>query len=315
MRSLKIYTKLFIFVLSATIVAGCVAPLPPRPNSDFAYYPKARRGITTIEAAKSDLALMLKNTDIDVIRDKKQKQRKLPNRDELDQLMAEYQRSGGKSVIKTMFRSAEYEILNVDFSIKAFPVSDNKIEVLLEPPLFYRDLLNDKLVVNVVDGEFGGDEYNYAINFANRYSFHFHPKDLASAQRFADDLFVIQEYLKKQEKEQLATFEQQATRYREQAVKPAVSEEQRKLIVQANALSQQKMYDDALDFYKQALAIDLVSYPGAYFNMALLSAQQNRFQEAIGYMKKYLLLEPNASDARSAQDKIYEWELLVSKQG
>jgi len=25
-------------------------------------------------------------------------------------------------------------------------------------------------------------------------------------------------------------------------------------------------------------------------------------------MKKYLMLEPEASDARSAQDKIYEWK-------
>jgi hypothetical protein len=48
--------------------------------------------------------------------------------------------------------------------------------------------------------------------------------------------------------------------------------------------------------------------------MALLSAQQDRFQEAIGYMKKYLLLEPNSSDARGAQDKIYEWELLIHQQ-
>lgn len=311
MRSLKTFSQLIITILLATAVVGCVAALPPRPSSDFAYYPKVQPGIATVEAAKSDLALMLKDTDIDVIRDKKQKQRKFPNKNELDQLMEEYQRRGGKSVITTMVWHGS-EILGVVFSIKAFPVSDYKIEVLLEPPLLYRDLLNDKLVVNVVYD--GGDEYNYAINFANRYSFHFGPKDLASAQRLADDLFVIQEHLKKQEKEQLAAFEQQAAKYREQAVKPAVSEEQRKLIVQANVLNQQKAYDDALEFYNRALTIDPVSYPGAYFNMALLSAQQDRFQEAIGYMKKYLLLEPNSSDARGAQDKIYEWELLIHQQ-
>lgn len=30
-------------------------------------------------------------------------------------------------------------------------------------------------------------------------------------------------------------------------------------------------------------------------------------------MKKYLLLEPEASDARGAQDKIYEWEGIIEK--
>jgi len=30
-------------------------------------------------------------------------------------------------------------------------------------------------------------------------------------------------------------------------------------------------------------------------------------------MKKYLLLEPEATDARSAQDKIYEWEAKTGK--
>jgi hypothetical protein len=30
-------------------------------------------------------------------------------------------------------------------------------------------------------------------------------------------------------------------------------------------------------------------------------------------MKHYLLLEPQAKDARSAQDKIYEWELMLGK--
>ena len=29
-------------------------------------------------------------------------------------------------------------------------------------------------------------------------------------------------------------------------------------------------------------------------------------------MKKYLMLEPEATDARSAQDKIYEWKALIA---
>ena len=47
--------------------------------------------------------------------------------------------------------------------------------------------------------------------------------------------------------------------------------------------------------------------------MALLSAQMQRFKPAIAYMKQYLLLAPDAKDARGGQDKIYEWELMAPK--
>jgi tetratricopeptide (TPR) repeat protein len=92
-----------------------------------------------------------------------------------------------------------------------------------------------------------------------------------------------------------------------------VSEEQRRYIVQANVLSQEKDYGKAIELYLKAVELDSVSYPAAYFNLALLSAQMNRFTSAISCMKQYLLLEPGAQDARSAQDKIYEWELRAGK--
>ena len=59
--------------------------------------------------------------------------------------------------------------------------------------------------------------------------------------------------------------------------------------------------------------MDPVSYPAAYFNLALLYEQQEQYSRAIDAMRKYLLLQPNAADARSAQDKIYEWEIQARK--
>jgi len=59
--------------------------------------------------------------------------------------------------------------------------------------------------------------------------------------------------------------------------------------------------------------MDPVSYPAAYSNLALLTAQLKNYEGAIFYMKKYLLLGPEAADARNAQDKIYEWEIKVPK--
>ena len=99
-----------------------------------------------------------------------------------------------------------------------------------------------------------------------------------------------------------------AAKYREMEVKPTVAEEQRKYIIQANSFTNDKLYEQAIEVYKKALAIDPVAYPAAYYNMALLLAEKKYFEEAIKNMKKYLLLVPDASDARAAQDKIYEWE-------
>jgi tetratricopeptide (TPR) repeat protein len=113
--------------------------------------------------------------------------------------------------------------------------------------------------------------------------------------------------------QQLILFEPIAAQYRALKVKPPMSEEQRKYIVQANSFNQQKKYDKAIELYNKAIELDQTAFPAAYSNLALLSAQLHKFNTAIYYMKKYLLLEPDASDARGAQDKIYEWEIMTQK--
>lgn len=117
--------------------------------------------------------------------------------------------------------------------------------------------------------------------------------------------------LRYQEKElqEEARFNELATRYRALKTKPALTEQQRRLVVQANALTQERNYYDAMDRYRQLLADDPVIYPVAYYNMALLSAELKLYKRAIRHMNRYLALVPEANDARAAQDKIYEWEL------
>ena len=171
--------------------------------------------------------------------------------------------------------------------------------------LFYADLIDYPITVTK------GKHYRYAVHLRNRISFLFDNR--ADAQRFADDLFVIQQPLKREYEDRLALFESKVAEYRALSVKPQVSEEQRKYIVRANAMSKRKEYDKAIDMYKEALKVDPVSYPPAYFNMALLSAQMRRYNQAVSYMKQYLMLVPEAEDARSAQDKIYEWEMLAEE--
>lgn len=144
----------------------------------------------------------------------------------------------------------------------------------------------------------------------------------ANGQRLLDEINFIRhqnEKLISQERRsqfesQLILFEKIAADYRVLEVKPAVSEEQRKYIVQANAFNEKKMYETAIELYLRSIELNPASYPTAYSNLALISAYIKQYHEAIFYMRKYLLLVPTATDARDAQDKIYIWEAEIENQ-
>lgn len=155
--------------------------------------------------------------------------------------------------------------------------------------------------------DYASHPYNVDIEGVMRLSFV--ERDLA--QCVAEEFRLLQLPMSKQQQEQaLVSFRAVAEQYRAMQVKPQVSEEQRRFIVQANALTQKRDFAKALALYEQALAVNPFSYPAAHYNMALISAQQGRYSTAIISMKKYLMLVPEAEDARAAQDKIYEWEAL-----
>jgi tetratricopeptide (TPR) repeat protein len=126
-------------------------------------------------------------------------------------------------------------------------------------------------------------------------------------------IFMQKQLIKKRYADHLILFEPIAAQYRTLKIKPAISEEQRKYIVQANSFNQQKQYERAIELYIKALNLDQTSYPAGFSNLALLNAQVNNFDAAVYYMKKYLMLVPEAQDARSSQDKIYEWEARIGK--
>jgi tetratricopeptide (TPR) repeat protein len=159
------------------------------------------------------------------------------------------------------------------------------------------------------------DELNYAPG-SNRVMLGntlFLEKKSGNALKLAEDIIIIQNQLnEKKYSSQLILFEPIAAQYRALKVKPKVSEGQREFIVQANSFNEQMNYSKAIEFYNKAIESDQTAYPAAYSNLALLSAQINKFDAAIYYMKKYLLLEPEAADARSAQDKIYEWTARIT---
>jgi tetratricopeptide (TPR) repeat protein len=128
-------------------------------------------------------------------------------------------------------------------------------------------------------------------------------------KKLADYLFYFQHQANiKLYDSLLVQFKPIAAQYSALKAKPTVSEEQRKYIVQANGYNELKNYTKAIELYRKAVETDQTAYPAAFSNLALLSAQLNESDAAIYYMKKYLMLEPDATDARNALDKIYLWE-------
>ena len=152
----------------------------------------------------------------------------------------------------------------------------------------------------------------YKVQFNKNITFNFETRNLEMAKKMADNLFFIQHpVIDKKTKAELARFEPLAASYHALKLKPPVSEDQRRYIVQANAANKLKQFSKAIELYNKAIDIDATAYPAAYLNVALLQAQKHKIYEAIYYMKKYLMLEPESMDARSAQDKIYEWEGML----
>lgn len=90
--------------------------------------------------------------------------------------------------------------------------------------------------------------------------------------------------------------------------RPELPEDARRYGVQANTAAEHKSYDEAIALFAKSLEV-APWWAEGHFNRALLLSNQNRYQEAITSMKQFLILAPNAPDARAAQDKIYQWEL------
>lgn len=320
MFAMKKKLKFGLAILLSALVAGCVAATSGNDQATdgipvgYKYSPKLPTGIASIDAARKDLADLLQSDKQPGVKYLGQQGiNTYAERHALEPLM--HGRKGGAVAL--------YDANNalLFMAVDGFAVRAESIEVSPRLAFFYTDLLGASLVVRktvaqspplgfqILEGSTGMTSWAppYRLEFPGVMSFHF--VELPDAQRFADDLYVIQQALQKKHDERLALLQAKAPQYRGMKVKPPVSEEQRRYIVQANALNAQKDYAGALDLYSKVIDVDPVSFPPAYFNLALLCAQMQRFQPAIAYMKQYLLLVPDANDARAAQDKIYEWEL------
>ncbi|HUX90206.1 MAG TPA: SUMF1/EgtB/PvdO family nonheme iron enzyme [Gallionellaceae bacterium] len=106
------------------------------------------------------------------------------------------------------------------------------------------------------------------------------------------------------------SFQEVVTRYRAANPKPVMPEVARKFKVQAEFLVQEKRLDQAIELYRKAL--DIVPWwPEGHYNLALVLGETRKYRDAMREMKRYLLLAPDAAEARTGQDKIYQWEIVA----
>lgn len=108
-----------------------------------------------------------------------------------------------------------------------------------------------------------------------------------------------------------AAFEQAAAAYRAADPKPASTEQRRQHEVQAEAFVRDKQFLRAAETYQQALR-ETPAWPQGHFNFALVLESLGDYELAIEEMQRYLALEPDAANARAAQDKIYEWQTRIA---
>ncbi|MFZ5756531.1 MAG: tetratricopeptide repeat protein [Pseudomonadota bacterium] len=114
--------------------------------------------------------------------------------------------------------------------------------------------------------------------------------------------------------EELQAFMPVAERYRAAPYAAGTSEAVRPFKVAAEAAVREKRWRDAILEYRKALAVD-PAWPQAHFNLALIYGELGIQEAAVLEMQKYLLLVPDAENARTAQDKIYEWKARAPKRG
>jgi tetratricopeptide (TPR) repeat protein len=129
------------------------------------------------------------------------------------------------------------------------------------------------------------------------------------SRRLADVLFVLAREARGEGSDE--KFNAVVAAYRSADPKPSFPEEARRFRVQAEFAVEQKRFEDAARFYRDALKA-APWWPEGYYNRSLVLAELKRYPEAVREMKRFLALEPSHPRARAAQDQIYRWE-SVSK--
>ena len=89
-------------------------------------------------------------------------------------------------------------------------------------------------------------------------------------------------------------------------------EEAIKYTLRGDVLTEEGKFEGAVKEYLQA--VQAAPYIAKlYFNTAMVYGELERHPQAIRHMKTYLLLAPEAPNARAAKNQIYKWEFAMEK--
>jgi len=124
---------------------------------------------------------------------------------------------------------------------------------------------------------------------------------------FADAFLVLKTAAIKVREDDDAHFAEVVTGYKAKATKPSLPEEVHRFEVQAKSALRDKDFSEAAEYYRQGLDI-APWWPVGHYNRALVLSEIDDYPGAITEMKRYLMLVPDAPNARAAQDTIYIWE-------
>lgn len=102
-------------------------------------------------------------------------------------------------------------------------------------------------------------------------------------------------------------FAQRAAVWRLRTPKPPLSESANRHRVLAEGATRARDYARAIEEFEAALETDPM-WPSGNFNLALLYETAEEWDEAVRYMRRFLLLEPDSREASAARDKIILWE-------
>jgi formylglycine-generating enzyme required for sulfatase activity len=109
------------------------------------------------------------------------------------------------------------------------------------------------------------------------------------------------------------SFQEVVNQYQAANPKPVMPEVARKYRVQAEFAVQEKRFDQAIELYGKALEI-APWWAEGHYNLALTLGETKKYRDAMREMRRFLLLAPDAPEARNAQDKIYQWESVAEPQ-
>ncbi len=134
------------------------------------------------------------------------------------------------------------------------------------------------------------------------------PKDVELGKQLLDVLAALQRTVDAPPpSEEESRFAEVAKAYRAANPKPPRPEALVRFQVQAEGAVRDKDFAGAEDLFAQGLQI-APWWPDGHYNRAVVLAETGDYAPATVEMQRYLLLVPEASNAREAQNMIYDWQ-------